>query len=92
MRRGLLAVLLLTGFVAFAAEPAQPSTPEPAPTATPEPREEEFVFFNWKSKKFHCAACDYAKQCTKNCSYVEKSKALESGGKPCGSCKGTCRR
>ena len=89
MRRSLLAAILFSTLAAFAADPA-PTPAQPTPTATP--AQEEFVFFNVKSKKFHCAACESAKKCTKNCSYVERSKAVEAGGTPCRACGGTCRR
>lgn len=94
MPRSLLAALLLGSVLAWAAD-APPPTETPAPTATetptPPPEQEEFVFFNVKSKKFHCAACRSAQKCTKNCSYVERSKALAAGGVPCRLCNGTCR-
>lgn len=89
MRRSILALLVFTALAAFAATPAPRETPAASPTATPQP--EEFVFFNVKSKKFHCASCDSARKCTKNCSYVERSKAVAAGGTACRACGGTCR-
>ena len=95
LRTALCAALLLTSAVAFAADPAtETATPVPQETATPAPtpEQEEFVFFNVKTKKFHCASCSSAQKCTKNCSYVERSKALSAGGTACKLCRGTCRR
>lgn len=94
-RTALLAALLLSSGLTFAADPAPPTaTPSPLETVTPAPapEQEEFVFFNVKTKKFHCAACSSAQKCTKNCSYVERSKAVSAGGSACKLCNGTCRR
>lgn len=94
MRRTfLLAALLLASGLASAAAPAPPPTADAEATATPEttPQGEEFVFFNVKTKKFHCASCSSAQKCTKNCSYVERSKAVSAGGTACKLCNGTCR-
>lgn len=59
-----------------------------APAATPDT---EIVFLNVKTKKFHCASCSSAQKCTKNCAYVERSKAVSLGGVACRICNGTCR-
>lgn len=63
---------------------------KPPAAAAPTP-ESEIVFLNVKTKKFHCASCSSAQKCTKNCAYVERSKAVELGGVACRVCNGTCR-
>ena len=63
-------------------------SPALAAIATPLP---EIVFLNVKTKKFHCASCASAQKCTKNCAYVERTKAESLGGVACRLCGGTCR-
>lgn len=68
--------------------PSVSATPAFAANATPLP---EIVFLNVKTKKFHCASCASAQKCTKNCAYVERTKAESLGGVACRLCGGTCR-
>ena len=68
--------------------PGTTTTVATTPAATPA---SEIVFLNVKTKKFHCASCSSAQKCTKNCAYVERSKAESLGGVACRLCNGTCR-
>lgn len=53
--------------------------------------EEEIVVFNTKSLKYHCATCEWALKCTRNCIKIPKSEARRRGGTPCKVCGGSCR-
>ena len=53
---------------------------------------DEMVVFNTKSLKYHCAQCQYAVKCTKNCITIKKSEALKRGGVPCKVCGGHCQK
>lgn len=69
-----------------------PPGASPAPTVVAVPTAaSEIVFLNVKTKKFHCASCSSALKCTKNCAYVERSKAVALGAVACRLCDGTCR-
>lgn len=45
------------------------------------------VVFNIKTSKYHSTNCVYARQCTKNCVFMDKDKAKEKGI-PCKICHG----
>ena len=49
------------------------------------------VVLNTSTLKYHCASCKWAKECTKNCVKLDKSEAIERGGKACKVCGGTCK-
>jgi len=53
---------------------------------------DENVVFNTQSHKFHCATCQSAIHCTKNCITIRKSEAIKRGGVPCKVCGGSCKK
>ena len=52
--------------------------------------QEEVVYFNVRSHKYHCLTCYHARRCTANCIEVTISEAKKRGGVPCKVCGGTC--
>ncbi len=53
--------------------------------------DDESVVFNTQTHKFHCATCQSAIKCTKNCVTITKSEAIKRGGVPCKVCGGSCK-
>lgn len=80
----LLAVLLLCtpAFVPAHADPVRQTKPAQVN------RQEETVFFNVRSRKFHKHSCVWAAKCTRNCITIPKPEAIIRGGVPCKVCGG----
>jgi len=54
------------------------------------PKQDETVYFNVETKKYHCLTCRWAIQCTRNCIEVSRSEAKKRRGVACKVCGGTC--
>ena len=54
--------------------------------------DDDKVVFNTQSHKYHCATCEYAVRCTKNCVTITKEEAIKRGGVACKVCGGTCKK
>ena len=52
---------------------------------------DEQVYFNTHSLKYHCLTCSAAKRCTVNCIKVSREEAIRRGGVACKLCGGACR-
>lgn len=51
-------------------------------------KNEQTVFFNTKTLKYHALSCSYARRCTKNCISLSRSEAIRRGGVACKVCGG----
>jgi hypothetical protein len=56
---------------------------------SPPARATKLVAFNTSNGKYHCASCQWASRCTRNCVKVPLSEA-RARGVPCKVCGGSC--